>query len=238
MNLFKKKLKQVEMITQSVVKTNSEIVQEIHNEFDTSWQLLLKEAKDILEKEQDEYLLKKADRLKALGFGSTNLVKTIKKENEEKNEAKIQADLIEYYRIKYPMYKFINEESVGKICEKYGLVKGYVSWYVGNVPEKNLQDIEKFNIKDEDCGYLRLTLGHFGSRFVDTDFKDFESYKNRSESLSSPFGLIYSVKKKPLSIVAPIKEFDTKKFNLEKIGYNLNRIIEDPVVLQPVKGGY
>lgn len=43
--------------------------------------------------------------------------------------------------------------------------------------------------------------------------------------------------KKPFKICASVKDFDTKNMNITD-GYKLQQNIPDPVVLQPVKGGY
>jgi hypothetical protein len=63
--------------------------------------------------------------------------------------------------MKYPNNKFITEESVKKICEKYNLVYSTIDRYIGTVPDKNLTEIANFKINDEDkvCYRSRMYIG-------------------------------------------------------------------------------
>jgi len=139
-------------------KTTKELIEEIHESFYTEVDKLLAYAKISKSLESDKKdLIKKRKRLIALGFENTKEVEeadkeldrlyAIKEENRKKHQL---ATVIEYFSVKYPTYKFITEESVKKICGKYGLVYGEVSRYRGTVPAENLAHIEQFKLNPED----------------------------------------------------------------------------------------
>jgi hypothetical protein len=188
-------------------------------------------------------LVEKCVRLKNLGFISTKEVKeaneeikrieNLKRENENKKEL-IKA--IDYFSFHYPNYKFITEDSVKRICEKYGLVYGPVKKYTGTVPDKNLEHIEKFSVRDEDKAYLHLTS--FGIRRRDTEtyitISDYQKYilkwGNKSFYESHHWERVGEC---VLEIAAPLKDFDMEESELKD--FKISKIqVPDPVVLQPV----
>jgi hypothetical protein len=130
-------------------KTNDELVAEIHDAFYSADERLLQEAKDLLNFPQEDKA-KKAERIKKLGFGAAKLVKEVAGHPEKVTDANKLIKAIEYWRIHYPNYKFITEVEVKKICEKYCLVLGEAGKYLGDIPEKNLFEIEAFNLRKED----------------------------------------------------------------------------------------
>ncbi len=145
-------------IAETKGKTTKQIVEEIHETFYTEVDRLLADAK-VMKSTETQYqtLIDKAAKLKALGFSGTRecavaeseiaRLNEIEQKNSEKNSLK---DAIEYFSQKYPLYKFITEDSVKKICAKYGLVYGDVSRYKGTVPDKNLNEMERFKIQETD----------------------------------------------------------------------------------------
>ncbi len=127
-------------------------VMEIHNKFSTASDKLLKKAEGILAKQVEENG-EKIERLKSFGFTKT---KDNTAKEDDKKQKEYQTKLIEainFYRIKYPNYKFIPEKQAEKICKKYGLVLGGVDQYKGFVPDKNLHDIERFFEKHPEARY-------------------------------------------------------------------------------------
>lgn len=276
--------------------TNAELVEQIHYEFDTAGDNLFTEAETLLKDDKTEVLSAKAGRLQSLGFGASKGVKKSDQYLQDRIAAKQNAKLINQYREDYPLNKFINEDSIKRICEKFGIVKGKVAWFIGEVPEKNLQEIENFKVKDEDSLWLRSSRwtdlsvrGFIPPMFLPEVLVDYNEHYAHEMNLQAKAsqdlaakrakiggiggGLGYSrsligamidndmftvklgdhsdsYSKAPLHIVAPITDFDTTEFDLEKTGYDLtqkvedapkfdlNWLLEDPIVLQPVKGGY
>lgn len=136
----------------SLFKSPNKIIAEIHHEFDTAEDRLLKQAESIIAStEVPDYskIEGKAARLVSLGFVKSEEViaaKHYSKHRAEKNKlvvsTKKQAELIQYYKQKYPFQKFLTESELDRICEKYNLIYAPVKNYKGVVPEKNLTDIE------------------------------------------------------------------------------------------------
>jgi hypothetical protein len=152
-------------------------------------------------------------------------------------------EAIQYFQIKYPQYKFITEESVKKICKKYGLVYGPVGRYRGEVPEKNLRQIEEFVVHPEDKAwerYIRDT-SVLGRGPISMGLSDYEDVKRKEEEKINdiPTALLLMrsaeyYEEAPLEIAAPKSDFDTNGMEIED--YQLTKKhIPDPVVLQPVQ---
>jgi hypothetical protein len=139
------------------MKKEMTLVEKIHNEFDTSVDKL-KEFAEKAEKysnsiEVEE--LKDIDKnefLKKIGFSSVGTVKdyettqkriekTIQEKNEKLRLSKGLEKVIENWSVKLPGYKIITYSQIIQICEKYGLVLGRSKDYIGNIPDKNLNDV-------------------------------------------------------------------------------------------------
>jgi hypothetical protein len=229
-------------------KTTNELVAEIHENFFTEVDRLLEEANIMHSTETDKQdQIEKANRLKAFGFNQTKDVvesdAEMKRIAQLKNENESKASLIRainYFSIKYPQYKFITEDSVKKICQKYGLIYGEVGRYKGIVPDKNLEHIEKFVVNEEDDCYFRIRNSIYGSSNPTSKYlskKDYvlrakadaEMYQNHMMSV----GVFFEYGLAPLEIAAPLKDFDTKNMTVKD--FELSKIqVPDPVVLKPV----
>lgn len=242
------------------------IVHEIHNEFLTAGDRILEEANAIL-LEAKAKSVEKGKRLAAAGFKNVpEAVEAIKVERKIVT-TKETADLVHYYQQNYPMNKFITEDQVKKICEKYGLVCGEISMYKGFVPENKLFEIERFSLKnvdknirgllgskyiidgfsesvfDENIGYVNESelLGYAQKNEAYIIASGKPDYAYASEQLISQFigkwGYVKVSKVDTgLKICAPLKDMEIPR-GKEVKGYKIQDI-PDPVVLQPVKGGY
>ena len=154
-------------------KTNDELVAEIHDEFYSADERLLQEAKNLLANPKVNKAIY-AERLNKIGFGASKPVKEALEIVEAHGKAGEIIKKIEYFRVWYPSNKFITEDEVKKICEKYGLLLGDAQNYIGDVPEKNLTEIEKFSLRKEDWtekalsyGFRSFTLDMFSGLFND-----------------------------------------------------------------------
>jgi hypothetical protein len=212
-------------------KTTEQIIADIHNDFDSASERLLQGAKEIVIADNN-----KGDRLKRIGFSNAKPVKEVEELREAQHKNQELAERVAYFSQWYPHNKFITEEAVQGICEKYGLVFASAEYYKGDVPEKNLLEMEHFVLRKEDmiqdvfsdfAGYFRRRLmmgvdwsiGGMPPRFVS------DESPSEDDHFSKP----------PFKICAPEKDFDTS--NLTKKGYKLELNIPDPIVLQPVRGG-
>lgn len=219
------------------------IIAEIHNEFDSAGERLLKEAKAILSKEVD---IDKGERLKNIGFTAAKDAVSVSAIIEEKKKSTELANLIEYYQQWYPNNKFITDEVVKEICKKYNLLFGDSNRYNGSIPDKNITEIESFVLRVEDMVKRSNLDDYFDrqSRMVQMQYISqlynssigggFNNPKPKYES-AIPNEITYRTEKPPFKICAPESDFDTR--GMQKDGHEL-KLIPDPIVLQPVKGGY
>lgn len=226
-NLFGK-IKKV----QNSFKSPNVIVEEIHGEFDSASERLLQEAKRIIGKSN----IDKGERLKKLGFSYAAPVQ----DSALAVKKKELADKIEYYKTYYPNNKFITEEEVERICKKYGLLFGESRSYIGDIPEKNLIEIESFVLREEDMQTMTNLMDYFSSRkgmlmrqsaisLLGQGFtNDYPSYG------SAPKDIVERKVKPDFKICAPEKDFDTRYMTVRD-GFKLEY---DPIVLQPVDKGY
>jgi hypothetical protein len=134
-------------------KSNVELIEDIHNEVYSAHELLLKEAKAILEIPIDESKVQDYQKLMNLGFNSEKNISEYKQEVKKIEESKKIKSTIEYYSFKYPFNKFINEDSVIRICQKYGLLLTDVNRFIGSIPEINQKEIINFKVDKIDLPY-------------------------------------------------------------------------------------
>lgn len=251
-------------------KEQEVLIAEIHNAFDSAEESILMEAKRIIE-EDDSAAKLRAERVSKLGFGSAKAIKDSEKLREQKSKAPELVENINYFKKHYPFNKFITEDVVKTLCEKYGLVFGDSCDYVGDIPEKNITEIENFKLRKEDFSpkshsfswlsgveyWQRQMLESMAmpSRLNDSGTLGFVYSKPRRSgngyledyiSGIDPFGKMelgstsadkkedtVETEKPAFKICAPKSEFKTMGMIVTD-GY----ILRDPIVLQPVKGGY
>lgn len=193
-------------------------------------------------------------RFQKIGFKNVKAVKETAALEQKKAASESVISAIEYFRTYYPQYKFITEAEVKKLCEKYGLVLGDAVNFTGDMPEKNLVDVENFKLRKEDWkerqqigdtfSWLMPSpsyLDGFGqiSRSRRDERSDFiEAQRQLAQYLQYPTGSTYDNEKKTklekeqptFKICAPKEDFNTMGYEI-KDGY---RLVYDPIVLQPV----
>ena len=239
------------------------IVEEIHTEFHTAADRLLEEAKQAIS-EASTKDIGKVVRLEKLGFKQANQVSELKPLIQKAEMSKEQIGLVEYYSLNYPLNKFITEEQVKTICFKYNLVCGPVGRYKGFVPEKNLKEIESFQLNKNDAAtcFREVNTGELfflgesdftetGKRYCRNNAFYIVGHNEVNIYGSDPLltdaclsryshrsGLLVKPETNSLQICAPVKDMDLSGMTIED-GYKVQKIhIPDPVVLKPVKGGY
>lgn len=222
-------------------------IEAIHKRFDIAGERLLMQAKRIIANGKEPNT-DKVERLKALGFGATKPIKEMQERDKAKTDAHETIEAIEYYRTYYPSYKFISTKQIQSICKKYGLLYGDSKNYLGDIPEKNLCEIENFKLREED--YYEEPKGIWESLLMPRDIGwlyekyafGVDPYKKEEPLSDSTMAFRMSMlaaektqppkKAKPLfKICAPKKEFNTAGYEV-KDGFKL---VYDPIVIQPVK---
>jgi hypothetical protein len=252
------------MFNKTKTQEYSKDIQMVHNEFMTAADVLLEEAREII-KNTNLVNEDKVNRLKSLGFTASKEVEDTKEAIALREMSKETARLIEYYKMNYPLNKFITEDQVQKICEKYNLVYGAITRYTGFIPDKNLKEIESWKgLKDVD-NIFAVVRDRSGNNDIDylmeNDFinkeaierfkkvndYDFAIYSDRSKShllknvvvgTYEPFAKIFKYDKENFIIAAPLK--DMKIDNTEEVkNYKIvKKHIPDPVVMCRCKGGF
>lgn len=199
------------------------VVAKIHRQFDTAGEKLLRYAKRIIEQGND----KKAERLKKLGFTKSSPVA----KNEKVEKAKSTVEAIEYFNTHYPNHKVLSEEQIKSICKKYHLLYGEATSYIGDVPEKNLRDVEAFTMREEDYFPDYSSIFPSYRLWNDSSFMFYNPLtgtvgpeENKSQEPPKP-------KKPPFRICAPHKDFKTDGYEIKE-GYKL---VYDPIIIQPVQ---
>lgn len=266
--LFKKTVSNKNIVAEKNITSYPKIVDEIHNEFYKAGEQILQEVTCLL-KELEQKDLKKGKRLAVVGFVKTREAIAAIENKTKLATTKEVAELVMYYNTNYPNNKFITEEQLKAICEKYGLIFGDISMYKGFVPENKLSLIEDFKLKKEDKSKLwfeitesnngpnvKLPLSYISEKDLTERGLSCFTTKDRlncfyikgsfaNSDLCKPEicelfnGLKYvkaTIVENKLKIVAPAKDMEIPK-GKEVVGYKIQDI-PDPVVLQPVKGGY
>ncbi len=220
----------------------NKIVEKIHRKFDTASEKLLTEAKAIvaapvvLETE-------KIERLNKIGFNAAKPIGDAEKGFKKKEAAKIMIEAIEYYQVYYPSYKFIPEEQIQKICKKYKLLYGDSSNYLGDIPEKNLAEIEAFKLREED--YYEQNESWMPTWYNNIVLRYSNPISYESTGILPMIMGIYPIateedkkavveakkQKPPFKICAPQTDFNMQGYEVKE-GY---KIVYDPIVIQPVK---
>lgn len=114
-------------------------VQMIHDEVDQAGELSLRQAQQILEDAAKKQDLSHAELARRLGFVASQEVKQASGLIPTQQLAEQLQTYMEYYEGD----KIIPLKEFDRICAKYGLIKAPIAFYTGNVPYKNLQEIDR-----------------------------------------------------------------------------------------------
>lgn len=213
-----------------------QIIEQIHREFFAASEKIVEDAKGIINN-LPETNSSKAERLRVMGFHQTQeVVKDSEKKQAEQAAQKAMETAL-YFTHHYPLYRYIDDAAIDRICKKYNLVFGENIRYKGFIPEKNLKEIEAFKIKEEDCFYAHSWTSYITYEKMLSE-NSYEEFKEQHKPREHGFSLAYLGNRieriETLFICAPLKDMDVTKAKLEG-----NRIIEypDPIVLRRVRGG-
>ena len=247
MKFFSKKQNQTDTLLQERA-----IVEAIHREFDEAGEKILQEALAIINKGTDD--VHKAMRLKKLGFTSAEIVTKTKEQQNIIEISEKDAELVQYYRQTYPFLKFLKEEQLDAICKKYNLIYAPVANYIGDVPEKNLREIEQAQpLKKEDeikpwsfwesevgrdlnllsIGIIRTSL------FTKQTNEKMATEEKKNISAIKPIEKLRPQRtfndKRGLFIAAPQSHFNLEGLKNEGLGFF--KEVKDPIVFRYVRGG-
>lgn len=199
----------------------------IHKDFRSVADRLLKEAKEIIEHARPD---ERAERYRKLGFTGTQRVKDhegamiAKKEQEE-----LMQTLLDY-KVRYPLYQFLDEKSLRELCRKYTLVYAPAQYFLGEIPEENLRDLEAFEVKDP--MYRFVIQNSYRDEIIYSSIeKAYEGQgKNKKEVKSELVGFDV-VATEDMFELPPDLEFDVQN-------HGVRAKVKDPLVLQRVPKGF
>ena len=213
----------------TVINDTISIDEQIYKEVYSVQELILAEAKAILDKPSgyNEERHKRLQEMYQLGFSNAAEVKEFKEMDDKRKEQEAIKNKIEYYQQTYPLNKFISEEAVKTICKKYNLLLTMTLDYIAEIPEKSQKEIVAFRVKRKDTREPYEV--YRGKMFIPPYFPRFNDCKDNDEAYQNE-----KLKGKNLLIVAPEHKLKTK--GKVKEGHILK--IKDPIVLQPVQKGY
>ena len=257
---------EVEVLEVEPVKNNyPPVVLEIHNEFNTASDKLLAEAEKVIE-EVKQYPMEKVSRLEALGFKNTTDTQNTNGIAERLEMSEKDKEFVLKYRREFPLHKFITEEQIEVICKKYNLVFGESKRYTGFMPERNLAEIEAFQKRYPKMGKMGefseysmygdyqemvnlsgidVVLGSDISKLKGNGV-DIQQEINKHDGINyygdikCSDGVTRSgrVVMNGMKICAPVKDMDMSGMTIED-GYKMKELfIPDPIVVQPVVGGW
>lgn len=231
-------------------RTATEIVKEIHTAFDTAEDRLLKEAQQIINN-LNNVDRSKAKRLADLGFINAKEAADLVMLQQESGEAQMIIQDIEYCRLKYPLYKYISKPAAREICLAYGLLIGEAFKYIGEIPDKNLAEIETFQRnysqpENENLRQYPLTPNQAVSSITDRYKRSIEQDMRMYDSALDLFFRARQAeeqnerktrqnKRPEFLIAAPADKFNVRWDDKIEEGHIL---INDPIVLCPIRHGY
>lgn len=235
-----------------------EVVEKIHAEFDSAYereQAAMQKLIDGLEIPTEVEVEQRASRLKALGFENAEVVRQAQKFEEKRKTIETErlslfesAKKMKMYQEAYRFQKIISFKELQRICKKYGLIYAPVSAYKGDVPDKNITEIEnaakvRYDHVAKDLIYGRITKFYDSSStarkvknmlsewcLINDDFSgDGEStfrhylYEQGIREWGSRFLVSTAEKKKIIRsgyhICAPKSDFNTKGLEMDEFGY-------------------
>ncbi|GET48816.1 hypothetical protein RCZ02_16470 [Capnocytophaga felis] len=240
MKFFNRKQNQTDTLLQERA-----IVEAIHREFDEAGEKLLQEALAIINKGTDD--VHKAMRLKKLGFTSAEIVTKTEPQQKLIEISEKDAELVQYYRQTYPFLKFLKEEQLDAICKKYNLIYAPVANYIGDVPEKNLREIEQaqpLNEGDEirslleDINLRLLSFDDIRSSLI-LEREEPKMVRKGNTNILIPIEKLQPQRafkdKRGLFIAAPQSHFNLEGLKNEGLGFF--KEVKDPIVFRYVRGG-
>lgn len=245
----------------TMIKEYPEVVKQIHKEYFTAGDKLLAAANEIIGSHPSG-LFEKANKLKSVGFTAVPETQV----HRELEFSIDMANLISNYAIRYPNNKFITEDQVKSINKKYKLVCAPLDRFKGFVPQTKLDQILSFSVrsKDKAPNLIRIirAWGEYNNkglpflftpisaliihadvgRFISSDDPGLHWHGSRLFQYKEAYITSYKMyDKSSMLICAPKKDMNLK--GLSKAGAVFHKVVKhtappDPVVLQPVKGGY
>lgn len=184
----------------------------------------------------------KASVLSSMGF--TNSIAT----KLYKGIADNQSLISDYNQIYGANSKFIIDPQLERLCEKYDLYVRSVNLFLGDIPEKNINDIMRFKVRlkdvfsSDELSVLRTTryifdCAYHGLGYKYVDLSELMQIKQISRRDPSWNPLVIAAVKSLFSPIA-FQESNARILHNTNELEAKNQVEMDPIVLLKVHGGY
>lgn len=212
---------------------------EVHEDF-------YNEAKSLLAPIEEE-VKRKSDRAKMLNETGLRSVSDYIECSDAAEKLSSRGNA-EYYAGKYPNYKFISRNQIARLCKKYGLFFGEVSKYIGDIPQKNLNDLKiELDMLDFESIYTNhighQSTSHFEMRYGKDFLQNVIAAKGEQikvghiKSEHSEYDVLAHVSKyHKFSIAAQPSMFKIEKY--DKVEDGVFIVDKDPIIFCEVNYGY
>lgn len=246
--------------------TNTEIIEQIHHEFNMARVKTLTETYHFLETKSFSEIEDYEKAIK-LGLSRSKTIRNYISNKEEFLRIKTLGEAIVDYKVRYPANRFISEKDVRDICSKYNLLRGEKDCFIGEIPNDCLKKIVDFKLKDEDIKisspygdgliederFYKNPLAYFshfndGWSFLRRSFKDsYDFITSKTEGKTTEyffdrekFEIVKDdfTNKNDFTFVGTPDQFDLRKMRVSTDGEIIPILNDDPICLKPVKHGY
>jgi hypothetical protein len=104
---------------------------------------IINEAQKIL-KEEEGKDIELVNYLKSLGFRHQSCIKDLENKERLRKKAKVTLEEIKKYSNMFPNHIYIQTRALVKILSKYGLYIANLGDYIGEIPRKNIYELQEF----------------------------------------------------------------------------------------------
>lgn len=182
----------------------------------------------------------KAERLKALGFANALGADPVR----DREQAEALVAFTRRYAEQYPGLKFISEDVMDEVCDRYGLLVGQPGNYTGAIPEWALAQIEAnahhIDVRKEEVFTFNSRFMNLWLRMPTFEFDEKTGAMTTKWEDQKPEPVAEEPKEyrtiTNLRIAAPKHEMELAD-DEETDGRNIVKV-KDPIVCIEVAGGY
>ena len=240
------------------------LIKQVHSEFENFHDYALSEIERMTEQRKLLRPVKRSEFEKEIGFVDY-VPKEIAEFDSDICHFNGALELSLYYQKEYPFYKFITQDRVDDLCNKYGLSVVEPRHFIGEIPAKNLEEMQRFSgiLKDDDKVFLKPVKAnafHFLANELElfsaelnqvtamiSDFLQFKGLDAHSANAQAIFYLRGRVSREKsinirgeqvevgFKVCATPDLIDQDAIEAEA---KLNSLKDDPIVLKPVRGGF
>lgn len=257
-----KKVTEIKFVNSEMIK--NEMFKELGIILDNSGVSLINEEVDKF-KSDNEAITTKGSLLNKFGFTKTPTAQlarsvevTVHNKSAILRQKESAQELAKNYAFEYPGYKFVTDEIFDRVREKYNLFTGEPKKYIKEIPDENVNDLNKFMVmNDENQEYHAVSMWMYHNREVIQNTGDFfivqgihspnlsgtkeecEKYisEHNKKAKDRQSRVDLAIEETKILITAPLDHFDLNRSEIK--GRDIVDIkVDDPIITKKVKGGH